>query len=55
MRGIPIDTVQQLRSVTQRRLFVAGGIRSHEEVAQLDRMGLDAVVGMAVYTSQMEV
>jgi phosphoribosylformimino-5-aminoimidazole carboxamide ribotide isomerase len=55
MQGIPIETVRELRSITQRRIFVAGGIRSHEEVAELDRMGLDAVVGMAIYTSQLEV
>jgi len=55
MQGIPIETVRELRSITQRRIFVAGGIRSHEEVAELDRMGLDAVVGMAIYASQLEV
>jgi phosphoribosylformimino-5-aminoimidazole carboxamide ribotide isomerase len=55
MQGIPLGTVRELRSVTERRIFVAGGIRSHQEVEELDRMGLDAVVGMAIYTSQLRV
>jgi phosphoribosylformimino-5-aminoimidazole carboxamide ribotide isomerase len=54
MQGIPIEFVQRLRSATKRRLFVAGGIRSHDEVAELARLNVDAVVGMAIYTSQME-
>jgi len=33
---------------------VAGGIRSGAEVDQLDAIGVDAVVGMAIYTGQME-
>ena len=38
---------------TSRQLIAAGGIRSEEEVAQLDAMGVDAVVGMAIYTGLM--
>src|SRR5215469_5147746 len=36
--------------ITSRRLIVAGGIRSLEEVEALEIMGVDAVVGMAIYT-----
>jgi phosphoribosylformimino-5-aminoimidazole carboxamide ribotide isomerase len=49
LKGIPLDVVRELRSVTSRQLIAAGGIRSHEEVAELHAMGVDAVVGMAIY------
>jgi len=54
MKGIPTDVVRELRSVTQRQLIVAGGISSHEEVQRLDDMGVDAVVGMAIYAGKMK-
>jgi phosphoribosylformimino-5-aminoimidazole carboxamide ribotide isomerase len=39
-----------LRSTKRRPLIVAGGIRSMEEVGRLEALGIDAVVGMAIYT-----
>jgi phosphoribosylformimino-5-aminoimidazole carboxamide ribotide isomerase len=49
MGGMPLATVKELRAATARRLFVAGGIRSDQEVADLHALGVDAVVGMALY------
>jgi phosphoribosylformimino-5-aminoimidazole carboxamide ribotide isomerase len=49
LQGIPMQIVRNLRSVTSRQLIVAGGIRSEEEIAELDTIGVDAVVGMAIY------
>ena len=40
-------------SATTRQLIVAGGIASTAEIEQLDAMGVDAVVGMAIYTGQV--
>jgi HAD superfamily hydrolase (TIGR01509 family) len=54
MGGIDMATVEELRRATSRPLIVAGGIRSMEEVEQLDALGIDAVVGMAIYTGLME-
>lgn len=51
--GIDLAAIQSLRDATSRRLIAAGGIRSHEEVAALDAMNVDAVVGMAIYTGVM--
>jgi phosphoribosylformimino-5-aminoimidazole carboxamide ribonucleotide (ProFAR) isomerase len=34
-------------------LIVAGGISSNEEIAELDRMGADSVVGMALYLGKL--
>jgi len=49
LQGIPIDVVRRLRACTSRRLIAAGGIRSADEIDALDKMGVDAVVGMAIY------
>jgi phosphoribosylformimino-5-aminoimidazole carboxamide ribotide isomerase len=54
MKGIPFDVVRELRDATKKKLIVAGGIRSTDEVRQLDEMGIDAVVGMAIYTGKMQ-
>jgi len=54
MQGIPLEIVRRFRSATRQRLFVAGGISSQSEVMELDRLNVDAVVGMAIYTSRLE-
>jgi phosphoribosylformimino-5-aminoimidazole carboxamide ribotide isomerase len=53
MGGMPLEPVRQLRSATSRRLFVAGGIRSDREVAELNALRVDAVVGMALYQGRL--
>jgi phosphoribosylformimino-5-aminoimidazole carboxamide ribotide isomerase len=53
LSGIDIPTITALRRRTARRLIAAGGIRSHDEVSALDAIGVDAVVGMAIYTGVM--
>ena len=55
MLGMPLDVVSELRSVTSKRLIVAGGIRTQEEVDRLDAMGVDAVVGLAIYLELLKV
>lgn len=55
MQGFPIETAARLRKLTGRQLIVAGGIRSQQEVDALDSLGVDAVVGMAVYTELLAV
>jgi len=54
MQGFPIDVAERLRSLTQRQLIVAGGIRDTKEVDALERIGVDSVAGMAVYTGTMQ-
>ena len=55
MSGFPKETAVRLRKLTHRQLIVAGGIRSREEVDALDALGVDAVVGMALYSEKMSV
>src|SRR5437867_904388 len=49
LAGLNRDAVLALRRATGRRLIAAGGIRSLDEVDWLDRLDIDAVVGMAIY------
>lgn len=50
MTGFPFKVAQRLRQATTRQLIVAGGIRSMAEVDALHQIGVDGVVGMAIYT-----
>ncbi len=54
MKGIPMDVIERLRAATTRKLIAAGGIRSQQEIDQLHAMGVDAVVGMALYTGALK-
>src|SRR4051812_10750491 len=53
MQGIDMGAVRRLRDATSRRVVAAGGITTKAEVDELDGMGVDAVVGMAIYTGAM--
>jgi phosphoribosylformimino-5-aminoimidazole carboxamide ribotide isomerase len=55
MQGFPVATAARLHKLTHRQLIVAGGIRSQYEVDALDALGVDAVVGMAVYTESLAI
>jgi len=54
MTGFPIDRARELACLTKKQIIVAGGIRSCAEVGELHAIGVDAVVGMAIYTGAME-
>ena len=54
MSGIPVDAVRQLRVATRKQLIVAGGIATSAQIDELDDMGIDAVVGMAIYTGRVK-
>jgi phosphoribosylformimino-5-aminoimidazole carboxamide ribotide isomerase len=53
MGGIPMETVRAIRQATSRRLVVAGGITTQREIDTLEALGMDAVVGMALYSSRI--
>ncbi len=53
MGGIPMETVHAIRRATQRHLVVAGGIIEQQEIDSLDALGIDAVVGMALYAGKI--
>ena len=53
MRGTDLHAILAVRRATSRRVTAAGGITTWDEIDHLDREGVDAVVGMAVYTGQL--
>lgn len=54
MHGIPLDVVRNLRNSTKKRLIVAGGIAASQQIDRLHGLGVDAVVGMAIYTGRVK-
>ena len=55
MQGTDIEAVRALKDATNRRVTAAGGITTQEEVDALHALGIDAVVGMAIYTGSLVV
>jgi phosphoribosylformimino-5-aminoimidazole carboxamide ribonucleotide (ProFAR) isomerase len=53
MQGTDMAAIEAVRQATKRHLTAAGGITTLEEVEALDRLGVDAVVGMALYTGRI--
>lgn len=54
MQGMDLAAIETIRAATTRRLSAAGGIATQAEVDNLDAKGIDAVVGMAIYTGTMQ-
>lgn len=55
MTGMPLERVKQLVARAKGvRLTVAGGIKTPEDVAEVDQRGADAQVGMALYTGAFD-
>ena len=50
MTGFPMDEARSLRGTTDKQLMVGGGINTNAQIEQLNSIGVDAIVGMAVYT-----
>jgi phosphoribosylformimino-5-aminoimidazole carboxamide ribotide isomerase len=53
MQGTDMGAILAVARATSRRLTAAGGITTWDEIDRLDADGIDAVVGMAVYTGQL--
>jgi phosphoribosylformimino-5-aminoimidazole carboxamide ribotide isomerase len=54
MGGTDMDAILAVRHATTRRVTAAGGITTQEEINDLDALGIDAVVGMAIYTGTLK-
>ncbi|MCC7417146.1 MAG: 1-(5-phosphoribosyl)-5-[(5-phosphoribosylamino)methylideneamino] imidazole-4-carboxamide isomerase [Acidobacteria bacterium] len=50
MGGTNREAILAVKQATTRRLTAAGGITTQQEIDELDALGIDAVVGMAIYT-----
>jgi len=55
MKGTNIPAILEVRGATSRRVTAAGGITTQQEIDTLHAQGVDAVVGMAVYTGTLAI
>jgi len=53
MRGIDRRAIEEVRQATTKAVTVAGGVTTEDEITWLDSLGMDAVVGMAIYTGRL--
>jgi phosphoribosylformimino-5-aminoimidazole carboxamide ribotide isomerase len=53
MKGTNLKWFRSLRRVTRLPITAAGGIRSKREIRALEKMGMDAAVGMAIYKGKL--
>jgi phosphoribosylformimino-5-aminoimidazole carboxamide ribotide isomerase len=54
LQGTDMSAIASVKRATARDVIAAGGISSMVEVDELDAMGVDAVVGMALYTGRLQ-
>jgi phosphoribosylformimino-5-aminoimidazole carboxamide ribotide isomerase len=53
MSGANLEWFRKLRAATTHPVIAAGGIKSQREIAALEKIGMDAAVGMAVYKNRL--
>jgi phosphoribosylformimino-5-aminoimidazole carboxamide ribotide isomerase len=55
MQGTDMDAIRAVAKATERKVTAAGGITTRAEIDALDAIGIDAVVGMAIYTGSLAI
>ena len=53
MAGANLHWFRMLRSATKHPIIAAGGIKTRREISALEKLGMDAAVGMAVYKNRL--
>jgi len=53
MSGANLKWFRRLRSATSHPIIAAGGIKTRREIAALEKLSMDAAVGMAVYKNRL--
>ena len=53
MSGANLEWFRRLRAATSHPIIAAGGIKTRREIAALEKIGMDAAVGMAVYKNRL--
>ena len=53
MQGTDMAAIQAVARATERKITAAGGITTRAEIDALHAQGIDAVVGMAIYTGSL--
>jgi phosphoribosylformimino-5-aminoimidazole carboxamide ribotide isomerase len=53
MTGANLSWFRELRAATAHPIIAAGGIKTRHEIRALEKIGMDAAVGMAVYKNRL--
>jgi phosphoribosylformimino-5-aminoimidazole carboxamide ribotide isomerase len=53
MTGANLEWFRRLRAATSHPIIAAGGIKTRRETAALEKLGMDAAVGMAMYKNRL--
>ena len=53
MTGANLEWFRKLRRATSHTIIAAGGIKTRREISALEKMGMDAAVGMAMYKNKI--
>jgi phosphoribosylformimino-5-aminoimidazole carboxamide ribotide isomerase len=53
MTGANLDWFRKLRAASAHPIIAAGGIKTRREITALEKIGMDAAVGMAVYKNRL--
>jgi phosphoribosylformimino-5-aminoimidazole carboxamide ribotide isomerase len=54
MQGTDFDAIRAVAAATSSKVTAAGGITTQHEIDALHALGIDAVVGMAIYTGALK-
>ena len=54
LQGTDLEWFRRLRAATKHELTAAGGITTIEEIRQLQKLGIHAALGMAIYTGRLD-
>lgn len=54
MTGANLEWFRMLRRVTEQPIIAAGGIKTRREINALEKIGIDAAVGMALYKKRVQ-
>ena len=54
LQGTDLDWFRRLRKVTKHELTAAGGITTLDEIRELQKLGVHAALGMAIYTGRLD-
>jgi phosphoribosylformimino-5-aminoimidazole carboxamide ribonucleotide (ProFAR) isomerase len=53
MTGANLEWFKHLRDATSHPIIAAGGIKTRREIVALEKIGMDAAVGMAIYKNRL--